>query len=181
MKATPILFLILLLGGLSAITSCAQGKPAQPKNNQAVPITNADFEIFLGPNWKQRDTKESFEWEDEESMQEIVISVLTSKDPMDYQKISTTASKIMEIRKKSVVEISEGKANFDDVKISKDDASTEVEVFGVDPVYGMQIYITVVARQTRIVTLSYYKYKPLMTDQAFKAKSKELRAAMTVK
>lgn len=180
MKATPILLLILFFGGFTAMTSCAQANPPSRRIIKP-PFKNADFEILLGPNWTRRENTESFEWEDSESMEEVVISVLNSKEPMDSLKISTMASEIMKIRKQSVVEISEGKAKFEDVKISKKDASTEAEVFGLDPVYEMQIYITVVARPTRIVSLSYYKYRPLMTDRAFKNKSKELRAAMTVK
>ena len=160
--------------------ACAQVKPVQESNVSPMTFGNVDFEIALSPKWKRRDTSESFEWEDESEMQEIVISVLTADDPMDSKLRLTTAKRLMEIRQKSIDEISEGKTQMTKVETSEGVDLTELVVRGVDNAYGMQVYTAVIVRPTRAVTFAYYKYSPLMTNEVFKQRSKEMRLMLKV-
>ena len=171
---------MLVCLGVTATTACSQVKPVQKESGKSIDERNADFEIVLGPNWKRRFAELAFEWEDTDSMQEIVISALQSKETMESRSRMDTALRIMDIRKKAVSEIAEGKATFGKVERTENESTAEVVLRGVDPVYGMQIYISVIARPTRVVTLSYYKYKPLLSDEEFRAKSQDVRSLLKV-
>ncbi len=180
MRTAKSLFLMLVIfNGLMA-TTCAQVRPVEDNKRKPMSFQNADFEISLNPSWKRRDTQESFEWEDEKDMQEIVISVLAANEPMSPDLRATTAKRLMEHRKRAINEISEGKAVLSEVQAVEDGERTELIIWGIDKVYGMQVYTSVIVHPTRAVTFAYYKYSPLMTDAAFREKSKELRAGLKV-
>ena len=177
MKVTRSVFLMFaFVSGLIATTG-AQVRPVQDNNPRFMTFKNADFEIVLGPNWKHRDTEGTFEWEDDKDLQEIVISVFTTNEVMDT---SDTAKRLMEHRKKAIYDISEGKAVLTDVEKVENKQGTELIVWGIDKIYGMQVYTSVIVHPKRAVTVAYYKYSPLMKDSAFRTKSQEIRAALKV-
>jgi hypothetical protein len=181
MKVIQSLLLTLVVGGLSIVISCAQTKTVQESNHKLVmTVSNADFDIILDAMWTRRDTRESFEWEDEKNMQELLVSVLSANEPMNPELRISTAKRLMEIRLNAINQISEGKAQMGEVEKTEGDEFIELSAYGVDKAYGIQIYTTVVVRPQRAVTFSYYKYSPLLTDEAFHNKSKELRSALKV-
>ena len=178
MRVVTLFFLTTFLLSVSFTSACAQSKKVEKQ--EPLTFSNSDFEFSLDSNWKRRDNTESFEWEDDLNGQEILISVLTAKEPMNPELRNKTAKELMEIRRKSIDEISEGKATLTAVETTEKDDSTELIVRGVDQTYGMQIYTAVIVHPTRAVTFAYYKYSPLLTDNAFREKSNELRSAIKV-
>lgn len=160
--------------------SCAQTKPSTGGGPKPTTFSNDDFEITLPLEWKRRNSQESFEWEDEKGMQEIVVSVLHAKEPMNAEMRLSTAKRLMEIRLKALEEISGGKARLEETQIFEKNEFVELSVRGVDSSDGMQIYTSIVVNSGRAVTFAYYKYPPTFSEEVFRTRSSELRTAMKV-
>ena len=179
MSVTRYLSAVSVCFGLATLMGCAQVKPTQGTIQQ-VGTKNDDFEIILRPGWKREDSTELYGWENGVDGQEIVISVLRSEKPMDAELRSTTAKGLMDIRVNSIKDISGGKANLSNIEPTETADGVELAVRGVDPANGIQIYTAVVVHQRRAVSLSFYKYPPLMTDEAFRETSNAVRSALKV-
>jgi hypothetical protein len=77
--------------------------------------------------------------------------------------------------------ISEGTITCTELETHNADGGMDIAFGAADAAGHIQCRIWVLARPSRIVTLSYNRYPPLLSAEAFLQTAREIRSALTVK
>jgi phage baseplate assembly protein gpV len=122
---------------------------------QRVTIDGVAAEIPLG--WRERSQDETKDYVSPDETEQVLISVLTFKNPQDATQIKSVISSQTAARQNSVVKASGGRAQLLPVKYDQPPAHG-VTLVGADMTNGVLMCVRIAADAARLATISYYRY-----------------------
>jgi hypothetical protein len=140
-----------------------------------------DFVVALDSSWvaRQEDTHHGFARAGD--AEQVTVSAQRTPRKLDQPSLLVAALDLVRIRQQALQTISEGTITCSALETRNTGGGMDVSFVAADSGGQIQCRIWVLARPSRIVTLSYNRYPPLLSAAAFQQQADEIRAAVTVK
>lgn len=137
--------------------------------------------MLLPGDWKEAHEPDHYRYVDDGRGEEVIVSVLQSRAPIDSVKLASLTKELIAIRQDSIRQLSANTAEFDAIRSSVAQGGIDVELTGVDPKNQVQFAVFIRGRALRTVTASYIKYTPLLPKNLFAARAREVLGGLHVK
>ena len=174
--------LLISCEGREAIVSPLVSPSVSPTPAQApVEIDSEDFKIALGPEWKMEREGESYVFNDENNLRQITIAVLRPREIASEPEIEHLGREATRIRQDAMRKLSNGKAQFSQIKSVKVGKGYDLTFSAVDQINGVKVRSMTFARSERIVTISFNKYSPFPSDEELDRQFADILAKIELK
>jgi hypothetical protein len=150
-----------------------RGEPATTR------YADEDFALALPGAWRE-DHEEShagFVLDDES--QQVTVAVLETSRVMDVEALTRVALDLAGKRQQALRDLGSATLSFGDMATQPAGEGVDVSFDASDP-RGIQTRVVVCARPRRIVTLSFNKYAPLLSEDEFRRRADAIRSGFRV-
>jgi len=139
-----------------------------------------DFDFDPGAGWTSERDGQAYIFNDIQSMRQITIAVLNARSVLSDDELVQASRETLDIRKKIIRQLSSDRATFTDMGVTESEGGIDTSFSAVDPLNQVQIYCTVKARPLRVVTVSFNKYSPYLSDEDFRRQAESLIGSVKV-
>jgi hypothetical protein len=142
--------------------------------------TDDDFRLTLDGVWRPDHEDTHFGFAQDDEKQQVTASVLRAKAILDTPQMLAVALDLVAKRQSAFRSLSGSDVTFGQVTTAEREGGYDVAFTAADLTHGVQSYVLVCARPRRVVTLSYNKYTPLLSETAFLGRWAAIRAGFQV-
>jgi hypothetical protein len=140
-----------------------------------------DFAIDLDSTWIARHEDTHHGFARGEDAEQVTISARSAKRVLDQPTLLVAALDLVRIRQQAFQTISQGSITCSALETRNVDGGMDLSFVAADSAGHIQSRVWVLARPSRLVTLTYNRYPPLLSAAAFQQQADEIRAAVKVK
>lgn len=140
-----------------------------------------DFVVALDSTWMARHEDTHYGFARGGDGEQVTISAQRAIRVLDQPTLLVGALDLVRIRQQAFQTISQGSITCSALETRNVDGGMDLSFVAADSEGHIQSRVWVLARPSRLVTLTYNRYPPLLSTAAFQQQAEEVRAAVTVK
>lgn len=140
-----------------------------------------DFVVALDSGWIPRHEDTHYGFARGGDAEQVTVSAQRAERMLDQPTLLVAALDLVRIRQQALHTISQGTISCSALEKRDADGGMDLSFVAADSGGQIQSRIWILARPSRIVTLSYNRYPPLLSPAAFQQQADEIRAAVKVK
>jgi hypothetical protein len=142
-------------------------------------VSKPTFSLTLPGNWTERAANEGFDFVSNELGEQVLVSVLEAKKPLNRPELKAAVQRLVEIRSQSVIKLSGGQAKLEATESLPLDDGVAARFAGIDSANQVQFITEIKGYPLRVVTVSFYRYSLGAADE-FRLRAKAVMETLTL-